>query len=172
MNDGSLYCNCGVTPMNGEGWAGSGCGEVFVVTWLSSFWGGCGESLTAWAVTTASYRVAEQVCLELSVIGRSKGQRFEKMRIGVDLRSEYIKSRRYVVWFREIQIARMGKLRFDESRIKMLKCGKCENQISILTYDIIVPLGNHNWSEIGGCGFYSGPKLPIRWVGWPTKLTL
>lgn len=129
--------------MNGEGWAGSGCGEVFVATWLPSFWGGGGESLTAWAVTTASYRVAEQVGLELSVIGRSEGQRFEKMRIGVDLWSEYIKSRGYVVWFREIQIARTRKLWFDESRIKMLKRGKCENQISILTYDIIVPLGNH-----------------------------
>lgn len=58
---------------NNKGWTGSGCNEVFTMTWSSLLWGGGGGSLTTWAVPAALCKEVEQVALDPAINGRFGG---------------------------------------------------------------------------------------------------
>lgn len=88
MNDKLTCWNSGADPMIEEGWMGSGHGEMFMVTWWAPLWEVGGESLITWAIVVVSRKTMEWVSLELAIVGRSRGHRFEKPGVGVDLQLE------------------------------------------------------------------------------------
>lgn len=67
---------------------GSRCGVVFMLIRATLLWGEGDESLVAWATVAASHRVVKRVVQKPAIVGKSWGQRFENMRIRVDLQSK------------------------------------------------------------------------------------
>lgn len=106
QNKGSPCWNYITYPTNGW-WTRFECNKKFTMTWFAPFWWGGGGSLETWAEATTSCKLEEWVDLEPTIVGRSGGSIFGKLKIQVYLLSKWIENRGYMVWYQEIWFTRM-----------------------------------------------------------------